>query len=316
MPLQTTLNSMPVGGGGAQMQALRMCNMMSDMTRQLMSFMGQQEAVEKQLSQQGAQLSEQGAQLQAQKARLTSLEKEATQQGTQLQEVRKKTDVHAAALETVARHSVYSQQKIDAFFGALDQARGAPPLPPPLPVPAPGQSGGGAPQTGTAPPPEPAPGQKRKHTDAEDPRPPVEDVAMADAPEAGLLIDRLTPEQLEASRCEIEAYFAQVGRRCFATSKRLHEPMLRMSRENQDVELQESEGRCTVFIFAQLTSQHGPPRVRQRLSRPTLRSPFTAYAARCRSIADAVRYREHVLDKLGYRIRLMDGGKRYDVLRV
>ena len=314
MPLQTTLNSMPVGGGGAQMQALRMCNMMSDMTRQLMSFMGQQEAVEKQLSQQGAQLSEQGAQLQAQKARLTALEREATQQGTQLQEVRKTTDGHAAALETVARHSVYSQQKIDAFFGALDQARGVPPLPFPLPAPRPG--GGGASQIGTAPPPEPVPGQKRKHADADAPRPWVEDVAMAAEPAAGPLIDRLTPEQLEASRREIEAYFAQVGRRCFATSKKLHEPMLRLSREGQAVELQESEGRCTVFIFAQLTSQHGPPRVRQRLSRPTLRSPFTAYAARCHSVPDAVRYREHVLDKLGYRVRMMDGGKRYEVLRV
>ena len=305
MPLQTTLNSMPVGGGGGvQMQALRMCNMMSDMTRQLIAFMGQQEAVEKQLS-------EQGAQLQAQKARLAALEKGATEQGTQLQAVRKKTELHAVALDTVACHSTYSQQKIDAFFGALDQARGV--VPPP-PEPATGQGGGGAPQTGSAPPPEPVPGRKRRFPD-EGPRPLVEDVAIADAPGAGLLIDRLTPEQLEASRREIEAYFAQVGRRCFAYSKRLQEPMLRLSREKQDVELQESKGRCTVFIFAQLTSLHGPPRVRQRLSRPALRSPFTAYAARCRSIADAVRYRTHVLDKLGYRIRLMDGG-RYEVLRV
>ena len=284
-----------VGGSG---QGQRLSDAMAQLAQELSVFAVQQE-------QQQAQGAERAAAIELRASALES----------RTEALERRTGRDAARIESVEGAARKTQQRIDAFFSAINLAQ-----PPPEAPAAPAASQ--APPAPPAPPaPQPAPPPPPRAATAPagrgDPRSVVDRVNAPKAPGARahagpsdpsdapppLLIDTLTDAELEAEAAWIWQRSLRNHKQWLPVGKGHGEPLIRMSHGKQD--FSDATGRSIVYVFdckRAPGSKKAPP-------------PLARFAARAFSVAAAKGYRDYVLRRLGFAFELSPRGEKYKLVK-
>ena len=181
-------------------------------------------------------------------------------------------------IERVGAASQASQRRIDSFFAAIDSAHSA------------GRESAGTEAPAHASPPAPPP-----------PAPPS---SQADGGKRQpCFIDTLSAAELETEADAVWNKLQKCHKKWNRVSKSLNEPMILISRGGQQLV---PDKRSCLYVF-----DHVKPFTED--SRHERKSPFARFAARVYSLAEAVAYRQHVLDKLGFTFEIR--GDTYRVQR-